>query len=132
MNRIVFAALSTSFVLALALLATSAVHPRDSGAQEPVTLAVDADPTGNAATSLGPTDQCLAVRSGDSVQVDIVVTDVTDLLGWEAYAIYDASALKLTDRDVRLFLAANAGSNVFHASAARAHAGGRSRGAAAA
>jgi hypothetical protein len=125
MNRIVFAALTTSFVLALALLATSAVHPRSSGAQEPVTLAVDADPTGNAATSLGPADQCVAVRSGDSVQVDIVVTDVTDLLGWEAYAIYDASVLKLTDRDVKLLLAANTGSNVFDASDAPANANGR-------
>jgi hypothetical protein len=125
MNRIVFAALSTSFVVALALLATSAVHPEDSGAQEPAALAVDADPDGNAATSLGAADQCVAVRSGDSVQVDIVVTDVTDLLGWEAYAIYDAAVLKLTDRDVKLFLAANAGSNVFDASDAPANANGR-------
>ena len=125
MNRIVFAALSASFVLALALLTTSAVHPRDSGAQEPVTLAVDADPSGNTATSLGPTDECVAVRSGDTVQVDIVITDVTDLLGWEAYAIYDASVLKLTDRDVKLFLAANTGSNVFDASDAPANANGR-------
>ena len=131
MNRIVFAALSASLVLALALLGTSAVHPRDSGAQEPVSLTVDADPAGNVATSLGPADQCVAVRSGDSVQVDIVVRDVTDLLGWEAYAIYDASVLKLTDRDVRLFLAANAGSNVFDASDAPANADGRYRVAAA-
>ena len=125
MNRIVFAALSTSFVLALALLATSAVQTRHSGAQETVTLVVDADPDGNTATSLGPADECVAVRSGDSVQVDVVVTDVTDLLGWEAYAIYDGSVLKLTDRDVKLFLAANAGSNVFDASDAPANANGR-------
>ena len=125
MRRTVFAILSASFVLALALLATSVGNPRDSRAQEPVSLGVDADPAGNTATSLGPTDQCAAVRSGDSVQVDIVVTDVTDLLGWEAYAIYDGSVLKLTDRDVKLLLAANAGSNVFDASEAPANANGR-------
>lgn len=131
MKRIAFAALAASFILALALVATSAVQPKDTGAQEPVSLAVDADISGNVAASLGPTDQCVAVSSGDSVQVHVVVRNVTDLLGWEAYTIYDASVLELTDRDVNLFLAANAGSNVFDASDAPANANGRYRVAAA-
>jgi hypothetical protein len=131
MKRIAFAALSASIIIPLALLATSAAHPRGAGAQEPVSLALDADPSGNTATTLGPTDRCVAVHVGDSFQVDVVVRNVTDLLGWEAYLIYDASVLKLTDRDVRLFLAANAGSNVFDASDAPANADGRYRVAAA-
>lgn len=115
MNRSAFAALSAS-ILAVAILTTSAVHPPHSGAQEPVSLAVDADPSENTATSLGPTDQCVAVQPGESFQVDIIVRDVEDLLGWEAQVIYDVSVLRLTDRDVKLFLAANAGSNIFDAS----------------
>jgi hypothetical protein len=131
MKRIAFADLSASFILALALLATSPVQPRGTGAQEPVSLAVDADPSGNTATSLGPIDRCIAVRTGDYIHVDIVVRDVQDLLAWEAYAIYDPSVLKLTDRDVRLFLAGNAGSNVFDASDAPPGTDGRYRVAAA-
>ena len=130
MNRIAIAALS-SLVLALTLLAIGVAGLPVSRAQDPVSLAVDADPTGNTATSLGPADQCLAVRSGDSFQVDITVTDVTDLLGWEAYVIYDASVVKVTDRDVKLFMAANAGSNIFDASDAPANANGHYRVAAA-
>jgi hypothetical protein len=131
MKRTAFAALSLAIVLAQILLAGSILESRSTTAQEPVSLAVDADPTGNAATTLGPTDQCVSVEAGDSFQIDIVVRDVEDLLGWEAYAIYDASVLELTDRDVKPFLAANSGSNVFDASDAPANAAGRYRVAAA-
>jgi hypothetical protein len=126
-----FAVASMAVVLAHVLLVGSAPGYRSAAAQQAVSLAVDADPSGNTATSLGDTDQCASLATGDSFQVDIVVRDVEDLLGWESYVIYDASILKLTDRDVRLFLAANAGSNVFDASDTPANANGRYRVAAA-
>jgi hypothetical protein len=131
MRQAAFAVASMAVVLAHVLLAGSAPGYRSAAAQQAVSLAVDADPSGNTATSLGDTDQCASLATGDSFQVDIVVRDVEELLGWESYIIYDASILKLTDRDVRLFLAANAGSNVFDASDAPANANGRYRVAAA-
>jgi hypothetical protein len=131
MKRIVFAALSTSFVLAIALLTTSAVYPRNGGAQEPASLAVDTDPAGNTPTSVGTVQRCLSVSVGESFQIDIAAMDVVDLLAWEVHLIYDPSVLTLESRDVQMFLAANTGSNVFDASDAPPGREGRYRVAAA-
>lgn len=131
MRQAAFAAVSMTAVLACFLLTESIPEYHRAAAQQAVSLAVDADPSGNTATSLGSADECAGVATGDSFQVDIVVRDVEDLLGWEAYVIYDASVLKLTDRDVRMLLAANAESNVFDASDAPVSANGRYRVAAA-
>jgi len=87
-----------------------------SAAQETLTIGVDADPTGNTATSLGPITPCLSVSSGDTFQVDVFVAGVNDLLAWETYLFYDTSIINIADRDVSMFQAANTGSNVFDAS----------------
>ena len=80
------------------------------------TIGVDADPAGNSATSLGSIDSCISVQKGDTFQIDIFVADVEDLLGWEAYFSFDGDVVNVTDRDVRLFLAASPNSDVFDAS----------------
>jgi len=87
-----------------------------SAAQEAVSIGVDADPTGNTATSLGPIDSCVSVSTGDTFQVDLFVTDVPDLLAWETYFVYDMSVINIDSRDVMMFQAANTGSNVFDVS----------------
>lgn len=87
-------------------------------AQVSVSIGVDVNPAGNTATSLGPIDSCVSVSSGDTFQVDVVLTDVVDLLAWEAYFTYDIGIINILDRDVKMFQAANSGSNVFDASEA--------------
>jgi hypothetical protein len=99
----------------------------EGAAQGTVSIGVDADPTGNTATSLGPIDSCVSVRSGDTFQVDIFVTDVVDLLAWETYFSYDMTVVKITDRDVMMFQAANPGSQVFDASEGLPDIDGRNR-----
>jgi len=109
---------AAALLLASLLLVQSLLRPADGTAQELTTLGVDADPTGNTATSLGSIEHCTSVKSGETFEVDVFVTNATDLLAWEAYFVYDPSILRVEGRDVRLFQMANAGSNVFDASEA--------------
>lgn len=98
-------------LLAVTLLAAAPIV-----GQETTTIGIDASPVGNTDTSLGKIDSCVAVSEGDSLQVDIFVQDVDNLLAWEAYLFFDRELLKVTERDVQLFQAATEGSNVFDAS----------------
>jgi hypothetical protein len=109
---------SAALLLASLLLVQSLLRPADGTAQELTTLGVDADPTGNTATSLGSIEHCTSVKTGDTFEVDIFITNATDLLAWEAYFVYDPSILRVEARYARLFQMANAGSNVFDASEA--------------
>lgn len=79
-------------------------------AQEGVSMGVDADTTGNTATSLGSIASCSSVKTGDTFEVDIFVANVTDLLALEVYFVYDGSIVNVTDHDVQMFLAAGPGS----------------------
>jgi hypothetical protein len=74
---------------------------------------IDADVSGNSATSLGNIDPCLSVTSGQTFDLDFFVADVSDLTGWQAMLQYDWSVLTVLEIDSNLFLAANAGSNLF-------------------
>ncbi|MDP2675771.1 MAG: hypothetical protein Q8Q00_12855 [Dehalococcoidia bacterium] len=103
-------------VTAILLLAGVVVPQDEAVAQGPVTLAVDADPTGNTATSVGNIEDCRSVDTGDTLEVDIIVTNVVNLLGWEGFFEYEKSILEVTNVDVRLFQAANSRSNVINAS----------------
>lgn len=100
-------------VLAAAMLAGVMVGGGKSAAQTVASIGVDADPAANTATSLGPIDSCVSVSSGDTFDVDILVTDVVDLLAWEIYFIYDRGIVSIVDHDVQMFQAANEGSNIF-------------------
>jgi hypothetical protein len=96
-------------------------------AQGTVTLGVDVDPTGNTATSLGTIEPCTSVGINDSFDIDIFITNVIDLLGWEAYFVYDPSVINVIGRNAQMFQAANAGSEVFDASEALPDADGQYR-----
>lgn len=80
-------------------------------------LAVDVVTKDNSATSLGDIDTCAAADLGDTFKVDIVIQGVTDLLAWELPVNYDPLVLRIDDRNVQLFQAANDGSQVYDASA---------------
>lgn len=82
-----------------------------SGAsQAATTLAIDANPLGNSAASLAGIDSCVSVAAGETFDVDVVVTDVTDLSGWQAQFVYDGSVVAVVATDTELFLAAEPGS----------------------
>jgi hypothetical protein len=79
--RIVLAgAALAAVVLALAALVGGVLTGGHSAAQGVVTIGVDADPTGNEPTSLGPIDSCSSVSIGDTFQVDVFIADVTGVL----------------------------------------------------
>jgi hypothetical protein len=80
-------------------------------------VAVDTVPTGNEATSVGEVDECASAAVGETFQVDVIVKDVKDLLAFEMPVSFDPKVLKITDRNVKLFLAGNSGSQVLDASA---------------
>jgi hypothetical protein len=97
----------TALIAVIMVLAMLNIASADSPA-----IGIDANPDGNTATSLGPRDECVSVSSGDTMQVDIFVDDVTDLLAWEAYFKYDPAVLEVSDRDLQFFQAANQGSEL--------------------
>jgi hypothetical protein len=110
MPHLRFAA-AISLIVALALLAGVADAP--AHAQEPETsIGIDADASGNADTTLGTIDECIAISEGESHEVDIFVRDVTDLLAWEAVLTFEPGVIEVVDEDVQLFMAANEGSDV--------------------
>jgi LPXTG-motif cell wall-anchored protein len=116
---------ATLVVLLLAGTLTGPALARGSvAAQEGMNIGVDADPAGNTATSLGAIDWCRAVKTGDTLQVDIFASGLAELLAWEGYLEFDGQIINVIDRDVRMFQAANAGSNVFDASEALPEASG--------
>jgi hypothetical protein len=85
----------------------------NGSAQDALSIGLDADPAGNTATSLGIIDSCVSVKKGDGFQVDVYVADVVGLSAWEILFRYDPSVVTIVDRDVRMFLAASPGSDVF-------------------
>jgi hypothetical protein len=106
----------TAFLIVL-LGALAALGLEVGHSQEPATsLAIDADPTDNSETSLGPQDSCISVSQGDTFEVDVTITDVTDLLAWEASFTYDPEVVQVADRDVELFQAADGESTIFDVS----------------
>jgi hypothetical protein len=83
------------------------------------TIGVDGDPLqspANTATSLGSIESCISVSTDDTFDVDIFITDAVDLLGWSASFSYDGSVVNVTDVNVHMFQAANAGSNIINLS----------------
>jgi len=106
-------ALLAAALLTVAALAGVIVQDEESTAQGPTSISVDADPTGNTAASLGPIDSCVSVSTGDTFDVDILITDAVDLLAWEVYFVYDGSIISIVDHDVHMFQAADGESNIF-------------------
>jgi hypothetical protein len=87
-------------------------HTPAATTQGNTTVGIDADPTGNTATSLGAIDACVSVTTGQSFDIDVFVTDVRDLFGWDATFNYDGSVVHLISRNGQLFQAANPNSQV--------------------
>ncbi len=114
MKRILLGVALTASLLAVAALGA---WMADAGkgttqAASTVTLGVDADPTGNTATSLGTIDSARTVACGDTFQIDVYITDVASLWVWHVIMLYNPSLVYVTARDVQMFQAVNPGSQV--------------------
>lgn len=115
MARLLFTALASSLSFGLILLAIVAIGEQSTigeAAQGQMAVGIDADPAGNSATSLGSIDPCMSVTSGQTFDVDLFLSDVTDLSGWQAMLIYDGSIVNIVNTETELLLAANDGSNL--------------------
>lgn len=120
LDRIVSRVLPAVAVLALIVLTFSSQaatgQEGDSNAQTVTAVGLDARTRGNSAESLGIIDGCTAVAVGDTFPVDVFVTSVENLLGWEVYIQYDRLRLQVVERDVALFLSNEPASNVIDVS----------------
>lgn len=106
---------SVGLLLTLAALAMLAVGQGESAAQTPappITMGIDADPTGNTPTSLATIDACVSVRRGERFDVDVFVTDVPPIAFWDAFVTFDGSVVRLVALDLNMFLATATGSAV--------------------
>ena len=101
-----FALAGACLVLVAALASIFGLaHQESAAAQVSTAMGIDADPTDNSATSLGNIDACVSVATGQTFDVDIYVTDVVDLKGWQGTLVYEPSILRIAEVDVELFLA---------------------------
>ena len=79
------------------------------------TVGVDADPAQsppNTPTFLGSIQTARTVACGDTFDVDIYISDVTDLISWHVLLRYDKAIIRPSARNVQMFLAAAPGSDV--------------------
>jgi hypothetical protein len=85
----------------------------DAGAQSSDTIriiAIDADVTGNTATSLGPLNACTRAEPGSNVVLDLVVDAVPasrPFIAFQVDIVYDPTLLTLTTTDNEFLLGAN-------------------------
>jgi hypothetical protein len=107
------AGMLASLLMAAAASLATVLASGETAAQAPVTMGVDADPAGNTAASLGPIESCVSVSRGDTFEVDFFITNVADLVAWEAYFEYDITVVNVVGRDVMMFQAAGPRSRVF-------------------
>jgi hypothetical protein len=79
-------------------------------------LAIDTVITGNNATKVDQIDACASAKLGDKFEVDVVIKGVQNLLAYDLPVSYDPQVLRVVDRNVKLFLQGNSGSQVIDAS----------------
>ena len=95
----------SSLILSLALLVTLLLVVRAPGAPESSTvIAVDIMLEGNSATSVGPIQSCLSVDRGDTFDVDVTVTDVQELAGFQVRLNFDPQVVQIRGRQANFLL----------------------------
>lgn len=80
-------------------------------------IRIDANASGNTATSLGKIQTCREVSTGDTFDVDVVIENVTNLLAFKTVFVYDKSKLKVVDTDIEFLVASGPGSSLWNTSA---------------
>jgi hypothetical protein len=89
---------------------------RDSSSAVQVTVGVDADTTGNTATSLGANDACLSVSTGETFDVDFWVTDAPPFVAHQAFLYSESSVVKVVAYDIDFLLLSEPDANPFDVS----------------
>ncbi len=116
-------AVSTPLIVAIVAAALTSYSSGDSRAAEAslasdiAVIAVDTDPSGNSARSLGTIDECVSASVGEPVTVDVVIAapGVPAQRGIAAYQLsllYDPAVVWVQADDADMLLAQAAGSNV--------------------
>jgi hypothetical protein len=114
---LVVSLLATAVALFLANLPDEPVRASHAGGMD--AMAIDMDPTGNDATTLGPRDECIVVTAGDSVTIDVTALNIPETNPMIAFAYtlnYSSSSLSVVAADHQFLIADAPGSNVFDAS----------------
>ena len=112
--------LSSLAVIAIALAGAIGVWkgPQPSEGLQAVTVGIDVDPTGNAATTLGTLERCTSVANsaGSQFTIDVFIDEIPsgqNIAGFEYSLHFDASRLVLAAQDHSLLLASAPGSQPF-------------------
>jgi hypothetical protein len=87
-------------------------HTSALAGQQSVRLSVDAIAAGNGANALGPINQTVQGRVGESLEVDVVVQNSQDLLGFGFDFISDQSVVHVSRVNVHMLLASEPDSSV--------------------
>jgi len=112
-TKVLAAAMAVALVMTAAVVAWSASGGQGTTQASPgVTLGIDVNTAGNTATSLGSIETSRTVACGDIFDVDIYITDVTDLLVWTLALVYDPDVLYVANREIHMFLESSPGSEV--------------------
>jgi len=112
-TRLLAAAVAAALVITVAAALWSASSGQGTTQASPgVTLGTDLNTAGNTATSLGSIETSRTVACGETFDIDIYITDVTNLWVWTLALIYEPDVLYVAKRDVKMFLAAAPGSEV--------------------
>jgi hypothetical protein len=82
--------------LALALWLGPGASDNQVQANHGVAVRIDTDTSGNTALALGTIQACRTIGFGQIIDVDIVITGISDLASWEAYIKYDSSKLLIS------------------------------------
>ena len=108
--RVITVALVT-LVMITSLMLTASAEP-DAGT---TVVGVDADPSGNTATSLGTIERCVDVSVGQAFDIDVFVDAIPedrDLAGFNYLLNYDPSKLQVNGCNHDMLLASQPGSYV--------------------
>jgi hypothetical protein len=93
----------TAAGLAFLCLGLGTPLERSARAEPAVTIGIDVDPyatPANTATSLGSRQACIRVSNGAQFDVDMYITDVTDLLGWSIILHFHSTVLTVIGETV--------------------------------
>jgi hypothetical protein len=98
--------------LALGLLLFFVWQSLSASAQSQVQIGIDVVSDGNGNLGVNSVDYCTSVSSGDSIDIDIYVRNVTELVAWEAYLHFQEDKLAFVSADPKLFLQNEPGSKL--------------------
>jgi len=91
-----FTGLGLLAVISLAVWLGPTASDNPAAANHNAAIAIDTDPSGNQALSLGTIQACRNISLGQVIDLDLVVTGLDDLAAFEVYIKYDKNVVKFT------------------------------------